>query len=240
MEAGQTTPDGKTIASIEKIVGVRKMTAQHMEDSLKRSPQVSGFSRMDMTGVINLRKKLVAEGLNVSITEIFVKLLALAIQKHPEINCSRQENEIHFYSSINIGVAVAAPNGMLIVPVIKNCEEKSLLTISKEMKELQQAAGTGKLTMDHMTGGTLTLSSIGMFNVDSADPILNIPQACIMALGRIRKEIIVNDDDSTSIIPEAFVSVTTDHAAINGAPIALLFKDLSEMTRIADTLIDIN
>jgi pyruvate dehydrogenase E2 component (dihydrolipoamide acetyltransferase) len=240
MEAGQTTPDGKTIAKVEKIVGIRKMIAEHMEQSLRRSPQVSGFTRMDMTGVMNLKKKLSEGGHKVSVSEIFVKLLALAIEKHPEINCSRQEDEIHYYSSVNIGVAVATPDDMLVVPVIKNCESKSLLEISADIKEVNELAKTGKLTMDHMAGGTITLSSLGMFNVDNSDSILNIPQAAIVALGVIKKELIVNDDDSTSIIPQAFVSLTVDHAAINGAPASQFYYDLGNMTKVADQLIDIN
>lgn len=239
MEAGQVTPDGKTIASVEKIVGIRKMTAQHMEESLRRSPQVSGFARMDMSGVMTLKKQLDAMERKVSITEIFVKTVSLAIERNPQVNCSRQDKEIHFYSSINMGVAVAASNGTLIVPVIKNCESKSLFEISAEMKEILGFIKTGGLTPDRMTGGTFTVSSLGMFNTDNADPILNIPQAAIVALGAIRKELIVNDDDSTSIIPQAFVSITVDHAAINGATAAMFIRDLGEMTRTADALIDI-
>lgn len=240
MEVGTVTPDGKKIASIEKIVGVRRMTAEHMEESLRRSPQVSGFTRMDMSGVVNLKKKIDNKGMDISVTEIFLKAVSLAIEKNMEMNCSRQDKEIHFYSSINLGVAVAAPNGMLIVPVIKNCEEKSLLEISTEMKEVLNLAKTGALTPERMTGGTFTVSSLGMFNVDSTDPILNIPQAGIVALGRIRKELIVNDDDSTSIIPEAFVSVTVDHAAINGAPASMFMRDLGEITKEADKIIEID
>jgi pyruvate dehydrogenase E2 component (dihydrolipoamide acetyltransferase) len=240
VEVGTVTPDGKTISRIEKIVGVRKMIAQHMEESLRRSPQVSGFSRMDMTGVVNLKKKLDEMGLKVSITEIFIKVVALAIEKNPYMNCSRQGQEIHYYSSINMGVAVADPKGMLMVPVIKNCEKKSLLEISREMKEILALLKEGKLTPDRMTGGTFTISSLGMFNTDNSDPILNIPQAGIICLGRIRKELIVNDDDTTSIIPEAFVSVTVDHAVINGAPASIFFRDLGEMTRTADQLITID
>ena len=240
MEAGQVTQDGKVIASVEKIRGVRKMIAQHMEESLRRSPQVSGFTRMDMSGVMNLRKQLADQGIKVSVTEIFVKLMAMAMEKNPEINCSRQGEEIHFYSSANIGVAMAAPNGMLLVPVIKNCEKKSLLEISAEMKAIGNMLKTGQLTPDLMTGGTITISSVGMYGVDNSDSILNIPQSAIIALGRIRKELIVNDDDSTSIIPEAYVSLTVDHATINGAQAASFTRDLAEMTRTADTLLAIN
>ena len=240
MEVGHVTPDGKTIGSIEKIVGVRKMIAQHMEESLKRAPQVSGFTRMDMSGVVKLKKDLADKGIKVSITDIFVKLMALALEKNPEVNCSRQDNEIHFYSSINIGVAMAAPNGMLLVPVVKNCEQKSLLEISAEIKELGGLLKTGQLGVDRMTGGTITISSVGMFGVDNSDSILNIPQAAIVALGRIRKELVVNDDDSTSIVPEAYVSITVDHAVINGAQAASFTQTLSVMTRTADTLIEIN
>lgn len=239
MEAGQTTPDGKTIARVEKMVGPRKMIARHMEESLRRSPQVSGFTRVDMSGVVRLKKQLDEKGLKVSITEIFVKLVAMNLEKHPELNCSRQDKEIHYYSSINMGVATATPGGMLMVPVIKNCEAKSLLDISAEFKDILEKAKGGKLTPEMMTGGTFTVSSMGMFNTDSTDSILNIPQAGIIALGAIRKELIVNDDDSTSIIPQAFVTITVDHAAINGAPAALFIRDLGEMTRTADELIAI-
>lgn len=238
MQAGDTTKDGKTIAKIEKIVGIKKMTIAAVEESLRRSPQVSGFVHADVSGVMRLYEKLKAEGKKVSITEIFIKLIAMTLQKHPQVNCSRQGNEIHYYSSINIGVAVGTPTGQLIVPVIKNCEKKSLLDISADMKKIISDIKENKITIEMMQGGTFTLSSIGMFNVDNADPILNVPQSGIVAVGRIQKEPVVLEDDTFGICPKAYLSVTFDHATVNGAPGSLFMKTLAEYAKTADQIIE--
>jgi pyruvate dehydrogenase E2 component (dihydrolipoamide acetyltransferase) len=240
MQVGETTKDGKTISKIERIVGIRKMTIESLQESIRRSPQVSGFVHADVSGVVKLRQQLKDTGEKVSITDIFVKLAALAIEKHPEVNCSRVNDEIHYYSSINIGVAVGTPNGMLIVPVIKNCEEKSLFDISAEMKDIQNKAKNNQLTMDMMQGGTFTLSSIGMFNVDNADPILNVPQSGIIAIGRIQNEPVVLDDMTFGICPKAYLSITLDHGTINGAPASMFMRTFSEYAADADKLIKIN
>ena len=121
MQVGETTQDGKTISKIEKMIGIRKLTLDSLQESMRRAPQVSGFVHADVSGVVKLRAKLKEEGYKVSITDIFVKLAAMAIEKHPEVNCSRTESELIYYSSINMGVAVGTPTGQLIVPVIKNC-----------------------------------------------------------------------------------------------------------------------
>lgn len=237
MNVGDTTKDGKTISKIEKIVGVRKMTIANLKESLSFSPQVSGFTHMDVSGVVRLHEKLKAAGHKVSVTEIFVKLIAMAIEKHPELNCSHVENEIHYYSSINMGVAVGLPNGMLIVPVIHNCEKKTLLEIAADMKEIMQKIRSNQLSMDMMAGGTFTITSIGMYGADSTDPILNVPQAGIVAIGRITKEPVVKEDGSIGICDKAFLTITVDHAVVNGAPASQFFQTVAEYAKIADQLI---
>lgn len=239
MQVGDITPDGKVISKIEKVVGVRKMTIANIEESLRRAPQVSGFCHADVSGVMSLKNKLRDAGYKVSVTEIFIKLIAMALEKYPELNCSHEEDKIYFYSSVNMGVAVGTKTGMLVVPVIKNCEQKSLLEISVEMKDILEKVKSNKLSMDMMTGGTFTLSSIGMFDVDNADPILNIPQAGIIAVGRIKKEVEVEDDDSLVIRPKAYITITVDHAAVNGAPASMFMKTVCEYARIADQIIPI-
>lgn len=238
MEVGETTKDGKTISKIEKVVGICKATFEGLQESFRRSPQVSGFVHVDVDGVVKLRKKLKTAGYKVSVTDIFIKLVAMAIQKHPEVNCSRVENEIHYYSSINIGVAVGTPAGMLIVPVIKNCESKSLFDISAEMKDIQNKIESNQLTMDMMQGGTFTLSSIGMFDVDNSDAILNIPQSAIVVVGRIKDEPVVLEDKTIGIRPKAYLSVTFDHGTINGAPGSKFMKAFSHMAEKADEIIE--
>lgn len=239
MQVGDITPDGKTISKIEKIVGVRKMTIANLEASVSGAVQVSGFTHADVSGVVRLKEKLAAAGHKVSITEIFVKVIAMALEKHPEINCSHVENTIQYYSSINMGVAVGTSTGMLVVPVIHNCEKKNILEISADMKDILAKVKENKLTMDMMSGGTFSVSSIGMYGADNTDPILNFPQAGIIAIGRIQKEVVVNDDDSFGICPKAYLSVTVDHNVINGAPASKFLGTVCEYARTADEIIPI-
>mgnify|MGYP000886959589 CR=1 FL=1 len=229
-EQTQGTPgDGRIIEKTLPIVGVRKTIATRMEESLKRSPQVSGFSKTDMSALVEFKQKLASQGHNISYTEMFVKIAAVALEQHPMLNSSRQDNKIIIYKSKNIGVAIAADNGILMVPVVKNAESKSLIEISNEVKELIKKVKTGKITQDDMVGGTFTVSSVGMFDVDGATPILNAPEAALLAIGVIRKEPVVEDDDSIKIRPVAFLSMTLDHAVIDGVPGAKFLMTVKEI-----------
>lgn len=226
-----TTADGKTISEIIPMKGMRRVIASRMEESRKKSPHCSGFSKMDMTELVAYKKQLAAKGKNISYTDMFVKICALALEQNPILNSSRQENEIIVYKSINIGVATSNETGGLLVPVIKNAEGKNLVEISMEIKELGDKVKRNRITMEDMTGSTFTVSSMGMFGSDAIAPIINMPEAAIIAFGAIKKE--PGYDENDNIVPKnmAFVSISFDHSVMNGVPVAKFMGCIREMLK---------
>jgi len=219
----------REILEIIPLVGTRKIIAERMEESLKRSPQASVTTRVDMSGLVSLREAYAAEEIKYSYTDFLIKIVALALQENPLLNASVQDGKILVYKSINIGVAVAAGNE-LIVPVIKNVQEKNLAQISQEVKDLTRKAKEGGLEGKDLRGGTFTISNMGMFHVDVMTPILNMPEVAILALGTARREVVVSDkDDSWQIKPMATLSLTIDHAALDGLPAAQFLETVSRI-----------
>jgi len=226
-----TTSDGKTIKEIIPMKGIRKIIATRMEESIKKSPHCSSFSKMDMTKLVSFKKRLTSQGTNVSYTDLFVKMCALSLEKNLILNSSRQGDEIIVYKSINIGVAVENETGGLVVPVIKNAQDKSLFEISKEIKYIQEKVKRKKLVMDDMKGGTFTISSMGMFGSDAIAPIINMPEVAIIAFGAIKKE--PGYDENENIVPKhmTFVSISFDHSALDGVSVARFMGYIREMLK---------
>ncbi|KAF5077712.1 Dihydrolipoyllysine-residue acetyltransferase component of pyruvate dehydrogenase complex [anaerobic digester metagenome] len=222
------TSDGKVIDKIIPIAGIRKMVARHMEESLRTSPQVTGSVKVDVSRFVNLRNSLKAQGMPATYTEMFAKMTATAVQKVPVINSSRQGNKMEIYSSVNIGIAVANKKNQVLVPVVRDVQSKSLVELSKEIRALAEKVRDNTIQPEEMVGGTISISSMGMFNVDTFTPILNMPQAAIIGLGRIRQEPCVDEVGAIVVRPMMHFSVTADHAIIDGVPHAEFITKLAE------------
>jgi pyruvate/2-oxoglutarate dehydrogenase complex dihydrolipoamide acyltransferase (E2) component len=123
MDEKQVTPDGKVIDKTLPVSGIRKIVARNMEESLRRSPQVTGTVKVDVSKVVALRNRLKAEGLSYTYTELFAKLVAEAVAQEPVMNSSREENKIYVYSSVNMGIAVTNAKDFVLVPVIMNIQD---------------------------------------------------------------------------------------------------------------------
>lgn len=218
------------IRRVIELAGARKVIAQRMEESLRRSPQASVTSRADLTALMELKESLAREGYKYTVTDFFVKIVALALEKNPILNSSLQDGKIFIYESLNIGIAMALEES-LIVPVIYNVEQKNLQQISAELRELTSKARDGSLASVDMTGGTFTLSNLGIFNVDVMTPILNPPEAALLAIGTVRKEPVISADDSISVRQGATLSLTIDHAVTDGVPAARFLETIHQILR---------
>jgi pyruvate dehydrogenase E2 component (dihydrolipoamide acetyltransferase) len=211
--------NGKEILKELPLSGIRRMIAAKMEESLRKAPQATVTAKADMSALIALKKKYSDEGIELTYTDLLVKVTEYALKLNPSLNASLQNGKIVQYKSINIGVAVGTDNA-LFVPVIKNVQNKSLLEVSKELKGLIRKIKEHKITSDDLTGGTFTLSNMGMFKVDVMTPIINVPEAAILSIGTTRKELVVENDDTIRIKPMTTLSLTLDHAVIDGLPAA--------------------
>jgi len=221
MEKGcEITPgDGKKILKELPLSGIRRMIAGKMEESLRKAPQATVTAKADMSALMALKKKYFGQGIELTYTDLFVKVTESALKLNPALNASLQNGKIVQYQSINIGVAVGTEKA-LFVPVIRDVQDKSLLEISRELKELIQKIHDQRITPDELTGGTFTLSNMGMFQVDVMTPIINVPEAAILSIGTTRRELVVEKDDTIKIKPMTTLSLTLDHAVLDGLPAA--------------------
>lgn len=211
--------DDKVILKELPLSGIRRIIAEKMEESLRKAPQATVTAKADMSGLIALKKKYFDQGIDLTYTDLFIKVTESALKLNPSLNASLQNGKIVQYKSINIGVAVGTDKA-LFVPVIKNVQDKNLPEVSRELKGLIQKIHEQKITADELTGGTFTLSNMGMFQVDVMTPIINTPEAAILSIGRTRKELVVENDETIKIKPMTTLSLTLDHSVLDGLPAA--------------------
>lgn len=204
---------------------IRQLIANHMVKSVQTSPHVTSFMEADMTNIVQWREKNKdefqrREKEKLTYTPVFIDAIARAIRDFPMVNVSVEGTKILIHKPINVGMAVALPNFNLIVPVIKNAGEKNLLGIIRSVNDLAERARKGKLQPDEINGGTVSLTNLGSFGTLMGTPIINQPQTAIIAVGAIKKRVVViekPEGDFMAIRPMMIISVTYDHRVIDGA-----------------------
>ncbi len=202
--------------------GMRKVIAQRMYASLQSTAQLTMDMDVVMDDAVRLRTQLIeewsGEGVRPSYTDIVMKAAAKALLDHPRMNAQFSDTEITLRGETHIGMAVALDEG-LVVPVVRNVEQRSLKEVAVEAARLAAAAREGTLGLDDMAGGTFTVSTLGMFGVDSFTPILNPPEVGILGVNRLRDA--VRWEGETPLKQKAMtLSLTWDHRALDGAPAA--------------------
>lgn len=217
------TPDvyqGKKVKATIPLKGMRKTIAEHLHRSLSISAQLTVMGDLDMTEAVKFRESVLsweeANGTRISYNDMLVFAVARALKDNPGINCSLIDDEIKVWENINVGVAVAIGEEGLIVPVVKNADQKSLVEISKAIKNLTQKAREEKLMPDDVTGGTFTLTTLGKTSASYFQTaIINQPESAILAAGAITDKPVVKDEQIT-VAPVMPYSLTFDHRVING------------------------
>jgi len=216
----EETYDGKRVAKTVPLEGMRKAIANSMYYSLMNSAQVTVAADIDMTELVKLREALVSQaeriGTKVSYTDLFVFVLARVLKDYPIFNASLINGEIKFWQDINIGIAVSLADEGLIVPVIKNTDQKSITQIAQLTKELVRKTREKKLKPGDVIGGTFTFSNIGMLSISRYQtPIIVPPQSAILAAAAIKDTPVVRESQVV-IRPMATFSLTYDHRIIDG------------------------
>lgn len=219
---------------------IRKLIADHMVMSKRTSAHVTSFIDADVTHIVNWRnankdKFFTNEGQKLTLTPFFVDAVARALHEFPMVNVSVDGNNIIKKRNINIGMATALPDGNLIVPVIKNANEKNLTGLAKAVNDLGERARTNKLKPDEITGGTFTITNFGSYHNLAGTPIINQPQAAILGTGVVRKTPVVietPDGDVIAIRQIMILSLSYDHRVIDGA---LAGKFLHKVREILET-----
>jgi pyruvate dehydrogenase E2 component (dihydrolipoamide acetyltransferase) len=216
--------EGLTETKILPMVGRQKIIAQRMQRSFQEAPHIALTIDVDMT------KAAQARG-NASYTALLVQLVARALREHPLLNSTVRDDAIVQLYDINIGVAVAAEEG-LIVPVINRADGKSLRDIDAELKDLAERARDGTLTLDDVSGGTFTITNLGMFGIPQFRAIINPPEAAILAVGAIAKRAVVIND-GIQIRPMMNITASADHRIVDGVAVARFLQRVKQLLEAA-------
>ncbi|HEX5416164.1 MAG TPA: dihydrolipoamide acetyltransferase family protein [Chloroflexota bacterium] len=201
--------------------GIRRTIAERMLRSQQTVAEVTLNAEVEMAEVVKLREQVSAEwlklhGFKVTYTEVIVKAVAKALREFPRLNASLTDTGLVEHADVNVGVAVALDDG-LIVPVVRNADGKSLLDIARTVKDLGERARKSQLTRDELTGGTFTVTNLGTFGVETFTPIINWPECAILGVGRIAERAVVRDGQIVAR-PTMWLSLTFDHRIVDGAP----------------------
>jgi 2-oxoglutarate dehydrogenase E2 component (dihydrolipoamide succinyltransferase) len=243
--SGFTVPDLKFDKGTGKVVEMdrmRRMIADHMVFSKHTSPHVTAYVEADLTEMVNWRNKVKAEFQKkykekLTFTPLFIECIAKAIKAFPMINSSLDGKNIIVKEHINIGMATALPSGNLIVPVVRDADTLDLPSLAAATNELAAKARDGKLTADDTNGSTFTISNVGTFGSLMGTPIINQPEAAILATGIIKKRAEVmerTDGDQIEIRQMMYLSLSFDHRIVDG------YLAGSFLRRIADEMEQFN
>lgn len=232
-----TAHQGDEIVEMDRM---RKLIADHMVMSKQVSPHVTSFIEVDVTNMVQWREKVKDEFLKrekekITYTPIFVEAATLAIKELRGVNASVDGYNVIIRKNINIGIAAALPTGNLIVPVIKNADQKSLLGLAKDVNILAEKARKNKLDPDDIQGGTFTITNLGTFGSITGSPIINQPQVAILGLGVIKKKPVVLETEQGDVIAirhMIILSLAYDHRVVDGA---LGGKFLQKMQQILES-----
>jgi pyruvate dehydrogenase E2 component (dihydrolipoamide acetyltransferase) len=201
--------------------GMRKSVADNMYASLQNTAQLSAFTEADVTEMVQFLSLVREEykkddAVRISYNDIIILATSRVLKRFPIMNSTLVGDEILLHDSVNMGIAVALPEG-LIVPVLHEADKKGLLQIAREARELARKARENALNVDDVTGGTFTISNVSMFEVDGFTPILKPPETGILGIGRIKEKPAIYKGE-ICIRSMMYLSLTFDHRVVDGAP----------------------
>jgi 2-oxoglutarate dehydrogenase E2 component (dihydrolipoamide succinyltransferase) len=203
---------------------MRRSIANHMVDSLlHKAPHVTSVFNLDLSAIINhrkLNKELYKkQGVGLTFTSYFIAASAAAIKKEPLVNSQLHDKTIEVFNHMNIGIGTALEDGGLIVPVLRNCENRDLFSIASELTQLTQKARNNQLKPADVQNGTFTISNHGVSGSLIATPIIiNQPQSAILGIGKMEKRVIVKEIDGEDVMmikPMCYVTLTIDHRVLD-------------------------
>jgi pyruvate dehydrogenase E2 component (dihydrolipoamide acetyltransferase) len=231
LEAMKTEPAMEVLGQTIPLTAERKAIAERMSYSAQTTAHITITTQIDMTEVVRFHDEFLAKteeiGVKVTYTDIIVKATALALETSPILNSVLNEDRIQLVENINIGVAISTGDG-LVVPVIHDANRKSLTEIASISKKLIENARKRSFSDKEVSGGTFTITNLGIFGVDIFTPIINPPQSAILGVGRILDEPTVLEGQ-VNIRPKMSLSLTFDHRVMDGVPAALFLQRLKEI-----------
>ncbi len=240
VEASKTAPPAAvpapaaatSSATTIPLTGIRGRVAERMYESWNTIPRVTEVMHVDMSATVAFREAMQNQweqqfGVRISLNDLITKAVAVALSRHPRLNATMGEREVRVHDQINIGVAVNLDEG-LIVPVVRQVDQKDLGQISRESRELAERARSGRLQLDDLSDGTFTITNLGTTGIDLFTPIINPPQVAILGVGMIQRRPVVVGD-ALAIRPSAYLCLVFDHRAVDGVPAARFLQELQQL-----------
>jgi pyruvate dehydrogenase E2 component (dihydrolipoamide acetyltransferase) len=214
------------------LTGIRRIIAERMGTSVHTTARVTLMMEADAAQFVDMRGRLKARveeawGFAPGYNDLLAKIVATALRKYPYMNARLAADAIERIKPINLGMAVDTERG-LIVPVIRDADKKSLRQFGAEFRQLAEGARTGRISPDNLSGGTFTLTNLGMYGVDAFTPVINLPEAAILGVGRIAEKAVVRDGQ---IVARHMwtLSLVFDHRLVDGAPAARFLQYVKEL-----------
>lgn len=231
--AASAAPSSSTVAERRTVAlsGLRGAIARNMAQGWQ-APRVAHSVDVDLSRVETLRAERAAAGEKLSLNTLVIHAVSRALRSHPRLNALMREKEIELVDDINIGIAVALDDG-LMVPVVRQADTKPLAALAAEARQLAEGARTGALTGGAYQRGTFTVTNLGGTCVDRFSPVINPPQVAILGVGRTRQQAVVKDG---SVVAAAVANLTLvfDHRAVDGYPAALFLGEVARRLEQAE------
>ena len=221
-----------------ELTQIQKISSERMTSNFMSVPHFYLTIQADVTEIIEAMNNARANDIKATFTDVLVWMLSRVIIRHPKINASYVNEKIRVFKSVNIGIAANTPKGLL-VPVIHNAEKKSFIEIVQERARLISLARENKLLPDDISGGTFTLSNLGMYEINSFQAIINSPESTLLSVGEIIKNLVKTNE---GIVEKPFVSMSLscDHRVLDGVTGARFLKDLKMIIKKPSKLLDEN
>ena len=229
--------EGEASAAPQPLSPARRVTAQRMAANAQAAPHVTLFAEADAAHLVAAREQISAElREKISYNALFIVICARALREHPYMNASwvpqlpnqPEQPGVLQHPLIHIGLAVDTPRGLL-VPVLRDAGAKSLAQIHRECADLVGRTIEGRIRPDELRGGTFTITNLGMFEVEAFTPIINLPEAAILGVGRLAKKPIALEDGAVVVRPMLTLSLSFDHRVVDGAPAARFLQRIKQL-----------
>ncbi len=236
--AAETAPVTAEINEVVEAIplrSVRAVIAKRMARSVTTTAHVTLTAEADATALVELRRQLIQDGVCASYNDLFLSILGRSLREYPQLNTSLEGDTIKVWRRIHIGLAVDTDRGLL-VPVVRDVDRKGLLQLAQETQSLVERAQTGQCTPDELSGGTFTLTNLGMFGIDAFTPLINLPECAILGVGRIKRQPVMTGEEVVGR-QMVWLSLTFDHRLVDGGPAARFLQRVVQLVERPHLLI---
>ena len=216
------------MSKVVPLKGVRGMIADAMVKSLATGAQLTHHGSADATALMAEKTRLGEAGTKVSVEDLLMLAVVRALKKNPDANGRVEGREVHLSDAVDLSVAIALPGNLLVAPAMFGADAMDVTELRAARQDLAARAKINKLTVTEMTGGTFTVSNLGLTRVEHFTPIINAGQICILGIGRFTDRAVRGADGGIELRPHVGLSLTFDHRALDGAPAGNLLTSICE------------